>query len=104
VKSSDSTRLLFLAPGADSAVAVARFSGPVVDLTDVDGVPVALRADSNVVEWIELGTGVVHQLGTDTPIRRIAVVPGTRRFVAEVENTADPLASIGANLWLFALP
>jgi len=104
VKSSDSTRLLFLAPGADSAVPVASFSGPVVDLTDVEGVPVGLRADGSVVEWIDLPTGVVHQLGTDTPIRRIAVVSGTRRFIAEVDNTADPLVSVGANLWLFTLP
>ena len=104
VKSSDSTRLLFLAPGADSAVGVASYAGPVVDLAEVDGVPVALRADSSYVEWIDLATGAVHQIGSDTPIRRIAAVPGTRAFIAEVENTADPLASIGANLWLFSLP
>ncbi|HMJ59412.1 MAG TPA: hypothetical protein VK467_09755 [Gemmatimonadales bacterium] len=104
VKSSDSTRLLFLAPGADSAVTVTSFSGPVVDLTDVEGVPVALLSSGTTVEWIDVPTGVVSRLSIEMPLRRIAVVPGTRRFVAEVENTADPLASIGANLWLFSLP
>jgi len=104
VKSSDSTRLLFLAPGADSAVGVVTFSGPVVDLADVAGVPVALLARSGVVEWIDLTTATAGYIATVTPIRRIAAVPGTRRFVAEVENTDDPLVSIGANLWLFGLP
>jgi hypothetical protein len=104
VKSSDSTRLLFLAPGTDSAVTVTSFSGPVVDLTDVEGVPVALLSSGTTVEWIDVPTGVVSRLSIELPLRRIAVVPGTRRFVAEVENTADPLASIGANLWLFSLP
>jgi hypothetical protein len=104
VKSSDSTRLLFLAPGADSAVAVATFSGSVVDLANVGGVPVALLANSGTVAWIDLAAGTAGQIGASTPIRRIVPVPGTRRFVAEVENTADPLASIGANLWLFGLP
>ena len=104
VKSSDSTRLLFLAPGADTTVGVATFSGPVVDLANVAGVPVALLAGGDVVEWIDLTTGTVGQTGAATPIRRIAAVPGTRRFVAEIETTADPLASVGANLWLFAVP
>lgn len=105
VKSSDSTRLLFLAPGADTTVGVAVFSAPVVDLADVAGVPVALLGGGGeLVEWIDLTTGIVGQSGAATPIRRIAAVPGTRRFVAEVETTADPLASVGANLWLFAVP
>ena len=104
VKSSDSTRLLFLAPGVDTTVPVTVFSGPVVDLADVAGVPVALLAGGEVVEWIDLATGTAGQTRAGTPIRRIAAVPGTRRFVAEVETTADPLASVGANLWLFALP
>ena len=104
VKSSDSTRLLVLAPGVDTTVSVAVFSGPVVDLANVAGVPVALLAGGEFVEWIDLATGTTGQTGAATPIRRIAAVPGTRRFVAEVETTADPLASVGANLWLFALP
>jgi len=104
VKSSDSTRLLLLAPGADTTVGVAVFSAPVVDLADVAGVPVALLAGGELVEWIDLTTGIIGQSGAATPIRRIAAVPGTRRFVAEVETTADPLASVGANLWLFAVP
>jgi hypothetical protein len=104
VKSADSTRLLFLAPGADSAVSVAVFLGPVVDLADVNGVPVGLRAGGDAVEWIDLTTGTVAQIETVRPIRRIVAVPGTRRFVAEMENSADSLASVGANLWLFALP
>ena len=104
VKSSDSTRLLFLAPGADTTVGVATFSGPVVDLANVAGVPVALLAGGEVVEWIDLTTGTVGQTGAATPIRRLAAVPGTRRFVAEIETTTNPLASVGANLWLFAVP
>jgi hypothetical protein len=104
VKSSDSTRLLLLAPDADTVVAVAAFSAPVVDLDDVAGVPVALLAGGAVVEWIDLATGTVGQTGADTPIRRIAAVPGTRWFVAEIEKSADPLSSAGANLWLFAVP
>jgi len=104
VKSSDSTRLLFLAPGADSAVGVVAFSRPVVDVADVAGVPVGLLADGDAVEWIDLTTGTVGQIGAVTPIRRIAAVPGTRTFVAEIEKSGDPLASIGANLWLLGLP
>ncbi len=104
VKSSDSTRLLFLASGTDSAVGVATFSGPIVDLANVGGVPVALLARGGTVEWIDLATGTAGRFGATTPIRRIVAVPGTNRLVAEVENTADSLASIGANLWLFSLP
>jgi WD40 repeat protein len=104
VKSSDSTRLLFLAPGADTAVGVASFSGPVVDIANVAGIPVGLFASGVVVESMDLSTGTVGYIGAVTPIRRIAAVPGTRRFVVEVETTADALASVGANLWLFALP
>lgn len=43
MKSSDSTQLLLLATGVDTTVPIATFSGPVVDLTNVSGVPVALR-------------------------------------------------------------
>ena len=104
VKSSDSTRLLFLAAGADSAVSVTTFSGPVVDLADVARVPVALVAGGLRVEWIDLGTGRVGQTGAATPIRRVTAVPGARRFVAEIKQSGDSLASVGANLWLFAVP
>ena len=87
-----------------SAVSVASFSGPVADLADVAGVAVGLLAGGAVVEWMDLTAGTFGYIGAVTPIRRIAAVPGTRRFVVEIETSDDPLASIGANLWLFGLP
>ncbi|HEV8265290.1 MAG TPA: hypothetical protein VGQ06_10070 [Gemmatimonadales bacterium] len=104
VKSSDSTRLLLLAPGADTAVVAGTFSGPVVDLANVDGVAVALHAGGDVIEWVDLTTGDTGFVGSVTPIRRVTPVPGTRFFVVEVERSSDPLSDEGANLWLFGVP
>jgi hypothetical protein len=104
VKSSDSTQLLLLAQGVDTAVPIATFSGPVADLTNVSGVPVALFSGGLLIEWIDLTTGVRGNVGSATPISRVVAVPGTRLFVAEVEKTGTPLAPDGANFWLFGIP
>ncbi len=104
VKSSDSTRLLLLAPRADTTMTLATFSEPVVDLTNVGGVAVGLFASGLQGEWIDLATGARGSLGAATPIRRIVAVPGTRAFVVELEKSAEPLTAEGANLWLFGLP
>lgn len=41
--------------------------------------------------------------GAATPLRRIAGVPGTRRFVIEIEQGWD-LIGAPTNLWLYELP
>lgn len=104
VKSSDSTGLLRLAGGTDTAVPVANFSGPIVDLANVDGIPVGLHAGGLTLEWVDLTTGQRGFHNSFTQISRIVAVPGTRYFVAEVEKTDVPLAPDGANLWLFGVP
>jgi hypothetical protein len=96
--------LLLLAQGVDTAVPIATFSGPVADLTNVSGVPVALFSGGLLIEWIDLTTGVRGNVGSATPISRVVAVPGTRLFVAEVEKTGTPLAPDGANFWLFGIP
>ena len=104
VKSSDSTRLLALAPGADTTNLVGFFGGPVTDITNVDGIPVAVRSGGLALEWLDINAGLVSRLDWDTPISRIVALPGTRRFVAEVEKTAIQFAEDGANLWVFTIP
>jgi hypothetical protein len=105
VRNQDSTRLLHLAPGADSATDVGVFGGPVRWLANVGGVPAAVVSDVRV-EWLEPGDSVPRQLPVgvgEGPVRRIAPVAGTRRFVAEVERGTD-LFGDPANLWLYELP
>jgi WD40 repeat protein len=105
VRNQDSTRLLHLAPGGDSATAVGAFTGPVRWLASVGGMPAAVVGDSRV-EWLEPGDSVPRQLPVgvgEGPLRRIAAVEGTRRFVAEIERGTD-LFGDPANLWLYELP
>jgi WD40 repeat protein len=105
VKNQDSTRLLHLAPGTDSASVVGTFAGPVRWLAAMGGVAAAVVGDSRV-EWLEPGDSVPRQIAVGAgvgPLRRIAAVPGTRRFVAEIERGTD-LFGDPANLWLYELP
>jgi hypothetical protein len=97
-------RLLHIAVGADSATAVADYSGPVRWLANVAGAPVAIVADTTV-EWFEPADSVLRRLvvGAAGPLRRIAPVPGARRFVAEIERGWD-LFGDPANFWLYDLP
>ena len=96
VKSSDSTQLLLLDNGVVTPVTT--FSGPVSDIANVDGVPVAVRSDGLTIEW----PGGHYEF--DAPVSRIVAVPGKRLFVAEVEKSGIPLDPAGANLWLFGVP
>lgn len=105
VKNQDSTRLLYLAPGADSAAPAGVFSGPVHGLANVGGAPAAIVGDTTV-EWLEPGDSVPRSIPVGSglgPVRRIAAVPGTRRFVIEIERGWD-LFGDPANLWLYELP
>jgi hypothetical protein len=97
-------RLLHLAAGADSATAVADYSGPVQWIANVTGAPVAIVGDT-MVEWFEPADSVLRRLvvGTAGPLRRISAVPGARRFVAEIERGWD-LFGDPANFWLYELP
>jgi len=98
-------RLRHLAPGADSATAVGDYTGPIGGLASVAGLPVAIVADTTV-EWLLPRDSVPRRLtiGAGTgPLRRIAAVPGSRRFVAEIERGWD-LFGDPANLWLYELP
>jgi hypothetical protein len=105
VRNQDSTRLLHIAPGTDSATTVGVYSGPVLGLATIGGVPAAIVGDS-AIEWFEPGDSVPRSMPVGSglgPVRRIAAVPGTRRFVIEIERGWDPFGD-PANLWLYELP
>ncbi len=98
-------RLLHLSPGADSLSVVGDFSGAVRWLANVGGSPAAIVGDT-IVEWLVPGDSLPHQIvvgGAGGPVHRIVGVPGTRRFVAEIERGWD-LFGDRANLWLYELP
>jgi hypothetical protein len=98
-------RLLHLAPGADSTTAVGDYSAPVRWLAAVAALPVAI-VDDSTLEWLVSGDSVPRRLGVGGglgPLRRIAAVPGGRRFIAEIERGWDPFGD-PANLWLYELP
>jgi WD40-like Beta Propeller Repeat len=104
-RSDQPQELQYLAPGSDTPTAVATFAAPIAGLAAVDGRAVALVSDSAVV-WIEPGDSTGHALPVGPgvgPVRRIAAVPGTRRFVVEIERGRD-LFGDPANLWLYELP
>ena len=96
VKSSDSTQLWLLENGV--ATPLDTFSGPVMDIANVDGVAVAVRSGGLTIEW----PGGHYDFAA--PVSRIVAVPGKRLFVAEVEKSGIPLDPAGANLWLFGVP
>lgn len=107
VRNQDSTRLLHLAPGADTGTTAAVYSGPVHWLANIGGVPAAVVGDT-AVEWLEPGDSLPRRLsigGGQGPVRRIAAAPalGSRRFVIELERGWD-LFGDPANLWLYELP
>ncbi|HSD33629.1 MAG TPA: hypothetical protein VLB49_17065 [Gemmatimonadales bacterium] len=105
VRNQDSTRLLHLAPGADTTVTAGVYSGPVCGLANVGGVPAAIVGDT-VIEWLEPGDSVPRSIPVGLglgPVGRIAAVPGARRFVIEIERGWD-LFGDPANLWLYELP
>ncbi len=112
VQLADSTRLFHLPPGSATPTEIGSFSAPVYDLANVDGVPVAGIAGSTV-EMLDLATGTSRTIGIlGGQVRRVAAVPGTRRYVAEVEVYTESflgpggvqLQSGSANLWLLELP
>ena len=101
---SDRTRLLHQAPGSSEWVDVGTFSDGVLDLANVDGLAVAALTDSATIEGLVPETGERVRLGRLFDwVLRVAAVPGTRWFVAEIER---PIDSFGgpANLWLMELP
>ena len=104
VSLSDRTRLLHQAPGSSEWADVGTFSDGVLDLANVDGLAVAVLTDSATIEGLVPGTGERVWLGRRFDwVLRVAAVPGTRRFVVEIEK---PIDSFGgpANLWLMELP
>jgi len=98
-------RVWHLAPGADSVTPVGEFSAPVVWLANVNGMPAAIVGDT-IVQWLVPGDSVPRQMvvgGSEGPVHRIVGIPGTRRFIAEIERGWD-LFGDPANLWLYELP
>jgi len=92
-------------PGADTATIVGDFSGAVVWLTSVGGMPAAIVGDT-LVQWLVPGDSVPRQMvvgGGGGPVHRIVGIPGSRRFIAEIERGWD-LFGDRANLWLYELP
>jgi hypothetical protein len=112
IELADSTRLMHLAPGSATAEEVGFFLEPALDIANVDGTPVAGHR-SGKAEALDLETGLTRTVGRfDGPVLRVAAVPGSRQFVAEVEvitvsfvgPNGVPLSAGSANLWLVELP
>jgi hypothetical protein len=102
-RSDQPAELQHLAAGSDTPTPIAAFAAPITGLADVAGRAVAIVSDA-AVAWIEPGDSSMHSLAIDLgPVRRISAVPGTRRFVVEVERGRDPFGD-PANLWLYELP
>lgn len=95
-------RTLLAIPAAGGAAdTVGLFSAPVDALALVDGLPVAVSAatDSTTVEWLDPTTGGgAGRFAIAGRAHAIAGIPGTRRFVLDLELTG------GRDLWLFELP
>jgi hypothetical protein len=105
VRADAPQQLRHLAPGADSAIIVGDYSAPVLGLAVVATLPVAIVGDTTL-EWLVPGDSLPQRLGVsgaEGPVRRVAAVPGTRWFVAEIERGWDPFGA-PANLWLYELP
>jgi len=103
VKAATPTQLRHLAAGMDTAIAVGVFSDSVRDLAAVGDTPVAVVRDTKI-EWLDPTSGaIVDSAFTATPVRRLSAVPGTRRFIAELERGFDQFGD-PANLWLYELP
>ena len=117
---SDRTRLLHQAQGSSGWVEVGTFLGEVLDLASVDGLAMAVLTDSATIEGLVPETGEHVPLawcpptwvklpncssGSGRPawVLRVAGVPGTRTFVAEIEMPIDSFGG-SANLWLLELP
>jgi len=93
--------LLLLPAGGGAADTVGVFSAPVTALALVDGLPVAVAAgpDSTIVEWLDPGTGAAAgTLAIAGRAHAIAGIPGTRRFVLDLERGGS------RDLWLFVMP
>lgn len=103
VKSDTPTQLRHLAAGMDTATAVGVFTDSVRDLAAVGGTPVAIVGDTTI-EWLDPVSGAVAgSAQLSLLVRRLSAVPGTRRFIAELERGFDQFGD-PANLWLFELP
>jgi hypothetical protein len=98
---SDAPTTLQLRAVDGSVTAVGAFVRPVTKLTLIDGMPAAMSiaGDTTAIERIDPVTGASD--GTFPLLvraRAIAGVPGTRRFVLELES------GNGRDLWLYELP
>lgn len=101
VSSLEPRTLLVLPAGGGAPQTVGQFSVPVTAFAVVDGLPVAFSAtpDATVVEWLDPATGSgIGRLTIVGEGHGVAAVPGTRRFVLDLERGG------GRDLWLFALP
>jgi hypothetical protein len=84
-----------------SVTSVGAFARPITRLGLVDGFPAAISStgDSTTVEWIDPATGAsVGFYAVAGRANAITGVPGTRRFVLDLERGAT------RDLWLFELP
>jgi len=103
MKAADPARVVHLAAGMDVRTTVGVFSDSVRDLAAIAGTPVAVVGDTTI-EWLDVVSGAVAgSVVSTTPVRRLSAVPGTRRFVVEIERGWSPFGD-PANLWLFELP
>ncbi len=96
VDADDPARLRRLEGGVRTDVAV--FSGPVVDLAVVSGMPLAAISNGSVLEWLDADSGrTLGALPTPGAVRRVSPAGG-RRVIAEVEIGS------GRDIWLISLP
>ena len=103
VKSATPAQLQHIAVGVDVATPVGVFTDSVRDLAAVAGTPVAITGDTTI-QWLDpLSGAVADSAHMPMLVRRLTAVPGTRRFIAELERGFDQFGD-PANLWLYELP
>jgi hypothetical protein len=93
-----------LDPVSGTSTVAGALDVPMVELAEVDGLPVAIPVDSTRIEWLDAG-GVLREMrGFNGKVHRLASAGG-RRFVIEVEDGtgSDPFGS-PPDLWLLAIP
>jgi len=100
--STQNPRVLLAIPEGGAIVdSVGAFSIGIAGLSTVDGLPIGYvsAADSVVVQWLDPRSGApAGQLVVRGVAHAIAGVPGTRRFVLDLER------GTARDLWLFEVP
>ncbi len=96
VDAEDPAQLFAL--GAGIRTVAGRFSGAILDIADVGGIPVGALALGATLEWLDPGSGrLMGRLVAPGTVLRLSAAGG-RRVVADVEGP------LGRDLWLITRP